>query len=299
MVVAAVLFTVAFFVKHNLIVLPAALALWLMLTDRRHAFILIASGVSFLLLGLGVFKQAFGFSLFSQIESARIFALTNTWSGLSQWLAWGAIPLAGVLALFATVRRDQHAMLCVIYAIAAIAAGLFFLGGAGVDANALFDADMALALAAGVLMNRLERGVSQGIAAAFYAVPLTIGVWNLDANWRTADFWLHPMAEEQRVAAGEVDLIHAARGPILCEMLSLCYWAGKPAEVDVFNIEQAYLTGTRDDKELSRLISQRHYALLQFESLTPFPLTPRIRQAVNRNYRVIRSDDDRVILAPR
>jgi hypothetical protein len=82
-------------------------------------------------------------------------------------------------------------------------------------------------------------------------------------------------------------------------MLSLCYWAGKPAEVDVFNIEQAYLTGTRDDKELSRLISQRHYALLQFESLTPFPLTPRIRQAVNRNYRVIRSDDDRVILAPR
>ena len=29
-------------------------------------------------------------------------------------------------------------------------------------------------------------------------------------------------------------------GPALCEMLSLCYWAGKRAEVDVFNLGQAY-----------------------------------------------------------
>jgi len=31
--------------------------------------------------------------------------------------------------------------------------GAFFLGGAGVDANAMFDADIALALTAGVLLN--------------------------------------------------------------------------------------------------------------------------------------------------
>src|SRR5262249_1952471 len=34
MVGAAALFTIAFFIKHNLIVLPAAVAIWLLLADR-------------------------------------------------------------------------------------------------------------------------------------------------------------------------------------------------------------------------------------------------------------------------
>ncbi len=299
MVASALLLVLAFFVKHNLVVLPAALALWLLLADRRHAVTFIVSGLVFLLIGLGLFKQVYGVSLLGQIASARTYAFANLEIGIVQWLPWGALPALGAAALFFIARRDRHAVLCAIYALVAVVAGAYFLGGAGVDANALFDADIALALCAGLLMNRLHFPLWQGAAALLYAVPLALGLWSLDAPWRTSDYWLHPLAEDRGTAAGEIALIRAAPGPVLCEMLSLCFWAGRPAEADVFNLEQAYLTGARSDAGLVRAVETRHFALIQLEQLTPFPLTPAIHRAIFRNYRIVRRDDDRVFLAPR
>jgi hypothetical protein len=297
MVVAALLFTVAFFVKHNLIVLPLAVSAWLAMLDRRLAVTFIVSGIVFLLIGLGVFKQAFGFGMIGVVESARTFAVANIEAALVQWLRWSTIPLLGAAAMFAVGRHDRHVVLCFIYVVVATLAGLYFSGGAGVDANALFDADIALALSAGLLLNRLPFG--QSIAAALYAIPLALGVWALDADWHSADYWFEPMAEDRATAQAEIALIRNTNGPALCEMLSLCYWAGKPAEVDVFNIGQAYITGTRRDGSLVRAIGQRHYAIVQFEELSPFPLTPAVHRALDRNYRLVRRDDDRVFFVPR
>ena len=299
MVAAAMVFTLSFFVKHNLVVLPAALSVWLLLADRKHAVTFIASGVILLLIGLGIFKQVFGVSLFSQIVSARSYAFANTWCGLVQWLPWGFALIVGAGLLFLVARRDRHVVLCVLYAVLATMAGVYFLGGAGVDANALFDADIALALCAGLLMNRLQFPLWQGIAAALYAMPLGAGLWALDADWRNLDYWAHPMMEERRAADREIALIRSAPGPVLCEMLSLCLWAGKGAEVDVFNVEQAYLTGARSDAALAGAIAARHFALIQLEQLKPFPLTPNIHRVLERNYNIVRTDDDGVFLAPR
>ncbi len=82
-------------------------------------------------------------------------------------------------------------------------------------------------------------------------------------------------------------------------MLSLCYWAGKPGQVDVFNIEQAYRTGARSDEALVRAITARRFAIVQLEELSPFPLTPDVHRALDGNYRLVRRDDDRVFFAPR
>jgi len=298
MVFAAALLVLAFFVKHNLVVLPAALGLWLFLADRRLAVTFAASGIIFLLIGLGVFETAFGHSLLAQVNASRLFTWAHLWSGLTDWLRWTAIPFAGAVALFVIGRRERDALFCVIYAAVAIATGAFFLGGAGVDANAMFDADIALALCTGVLVNRLGGGLASGIAALAYLVPAAIGAWNLDADWRSGDFWWHPMAEERGVAATEIGLIRAAPGPVLCDMLSLCYWAGKPAEVDTFNMQQAFLAGARSDRPLADAIAKHHYALIALETDSA-PLTSRVRAAITHHYRIVRSDDDRVFYAPR
>lgn len=299
MVGAALCLALAFFVKHNLIVLPLALGAWLLLADRRHATPFIVSGLVFLLLGLGLFKQVYGFSLLSQLDSARTYLFANIGTGLAQWLPWGTIPVAGAALLLIVARHDRHTVLCVLYAGMAIGFGTYFFGGAGVDANAMFDADIALALCAGLLINRLQIPVWKTVAASLYAIPLVIGVWSLDPAWRDGDFWLHPLADDRRTAAAEIALLHDAKGPALCEMLSLCYWAGKPAQVDVFNLEQAYLTGTRRDAPLVTSIEERRYAVIQLEQMTPFPLTPAIRAALLKNYRIVRTDDDRVFFVPR
>ncbi|MEJ0028055.1 MAG: glycosyltransferase family 39 protein [Rhizomicrobium sp.] len=297
MVVAALLFALAFFVKHNLVVLPLAVAAWLALLDRRSAATFAGSGIVFFLIGLGLFKQAYGFSLFHAIDSARTYSFANIETAGAQWLRWSAIPLLGATALYIFGRRDRHVVFCAIYVVLATVAGLYFSGGAGVDANALFDADIALALSAGVLMNRLPAG--QSVAAALYAVPLALGIASLGADWRSDDYWLRPMAQDRAAARAQIALLHDAKGPVLCEMLSLCYWAGKPAEVDVFNIEQAYLTGARSDAGLAQAIAARHYALIQLEELSPFPLTENVHRALDRNYHIVLQDDDRAIFAPR
>jgi hypothetical protein len=298
MVGAALLFTFAFFVKHNLVVLPAALALWFTLLDRRLAFTFVASGMVFALIGLGLFKDYFGFSLFSRLSSARLYDASNIWAGAKIWLAWSAIPLAGAAALYVRAKHDRHAVFCAIYATMGTLAGLYFLGGDGVDFNALFDADIALALGAGVAMNRLQFDPRQWFAAALYAIPLALCLWTLDAKWWRSDFWLHPMMEERASAAAEIALLRDAKGPVICEMLSLCYWAQKPATFDVFNMGEAYRTGARSDAELARAIAAKRYDIVQLEELSPFPLTPGIERALVTNYRIARRDDDRVFFVP-
>jgi hypothetical protein len=298
MVFAAALFVLAFFVKHNLVVLPAAIGLWLFLADRRLAVTFAASGLVFLLIGLGIFDKVFGFSLLTRMNSARLFAWSHLWSALVDWLRWGIVALAGAATLFAIARRERDAMLCIIYAAVAVPVGAFFLGGAGVDANAMFDADIALALCAGLLLNRLGPGLSGAIAALAYLVPAAIGAWTIDADWRSGDFWWHPLADERGTAAAEIGLVRAAPGAVLCDMLSLCYWAGKPAEVDTFNMQQAFLTGARSDRPLADAIAGHRYALIELETDSA-PLTVRIRGTISRHYRIVRRDDDRVFYVPR
>jgi hypothetical protein len=299
MVGAALLFVLAFFIKHNLVVLPVATAAWLLLADRRQAGTFIASGVIFLLIGLGIFKEIYGLSLFDQIASARTYSVANLWSGIVSWLPWGAPLIFGAAMLFALSHRDRYAVLCLIYALFGIAAGVFFLGGAGVDANALFDADIALALCAGLLLNRLQFPIWQTGATLLYAVPLVLGLRALDADWRDSGFWLNPMAEERAAADTEIALIRSAKGPVLCETLALCYWAGRPAMVDVFNIGQAFRAGTLRDDDLVKAIDDKHYALIEFEQLAPPPLTPRIQNAVNQGYKIVLRGDDGIFFAPR
>ena len=299
MVVAALVLTLAFFVKHNLVLLPLALGTWLLLFDKRHAVTFIATGVIFLLVGTGMFREIFGTSLFHQLASARIYAPQNIWTGAQTWLVWAAVPIIGATVLLFLGRRDQQAMLAVIYAGIATVGGLWFLGGDGVDANALFDADIALAICAGVQCERLGPGWRSAGAALAYAVPLVLLLDTIDGDWSGADYWRHPMAKDKRVADDEIALLHASREPVLCEMLSLCYWAGKSAQVDVFNTDQRIRTGAQDAAGLVRLVEARRYSIIQLETLHPFPLPPAVENAVLQNYRIVRSDGERVFLAPR
>jgi hypothetical protein len=295
-VASALLFALAGFIKHNLLVQPLAMAIWLFIYDRRNAFRFTFSGVVFLLAGLGTFHVLYGTGLPGELNSARVYSLHNLIANLSSWLAWGLTPLIGMVFLLFR-RGDKYVVLCTLYAFIAVIAGVIFLGGDGVDVNAMFDADMALALGAGLAINRLP---SRNVLAILYALPLGLVLWQAaDSEWLSSDFWIHPARGEAAIAHRDIVFLKAHRGPALCEMLSLCYWAGKQAQVDVFNVEQQFLTGARSDASLLQQIDGRYFSALQFESLSPFALTPRIREAVMRKYRIDHTDDAGVFLLPR
>ena len=141
------------------------------------------------------------------------------------------MPLCGALLLFLIGRRDRYAVFAVMYAAIATIGGLVFSSGAGVDANAMFDADIALVLCAGLLLDRLEYQPSGVVAAFLYIAPLAILLKGSAPDWTRGDYWLHPLAEDRLTAAAAIGSLRTAPDPVICEMLSLCYWAGREAQV--------------------------------------------------------------------
>lgn len=297
-VIAALLFVVAFFVKHNLVWLPLALAAWLTLVNRRSALNFIASGAIFLLIGLGIFRTLFAASLLHQLASERVYAFASVGAALRNWLPWAALPLCGAVLLYLVGRRERDVMFVVIYTAIATVGGLVLSSGSGVDANAMFDADIALVLCAGLLLNRFENEALGVLAIFFFLTPLAVLLGDIEGDWTDKHYWLQPMADDRRAAAAEISLLKATPDPVLCEMLSLCYWAGRTAEVDVFNLDQRFRLVPHSDAALVHLIEAKHYALVELEGLKPFPLAGRTEAALLRNYRVMRVDDERVFLVP-
>ena len=263
---AALLFVLAAFVKHNVIVMAMSVTAWLAVADWRSAMRLAAFGLFFAVLGLVLFYLCYDRSLLTLLQSARSYAWENLREGLGNWLRWSAVSLVGMVVLFVIRGRDKYVRLCAIYAVFGILLGVLFLGGSGVDANVLFDADIALALGGALLLNRLNSQPRAAFAAVAYVLPMLAAIgMTVDESWHGGNFWLHPMQAEAIVAQEDIRFLAARKGPGLCEMLSFCYWAHKPASVDVFNVGQQFETGARSDRLLTEQIEARQFAVIQFD----------------------------------
>lgn len=295
---AALLFVLAAFVKHNVIAMAVAMTLWLAAYDRRSAIRLAAFGIALGLLGLVLFRLVYGTGLMAQLITSRLYSLDNLRQGFDRWLIRSLAPLVGLTILVSLRSDDRYVRLVAVYAAFATILGVVFLGGAGVDVNVLFDADIALALGAALLFEKTARRAFAPPAAAVMALPLLIGAWTV-SGWGEADSWLHPMADEAATARHDIAVLAAREGPALCEMQSFCYWAHKPAAVDVFNVGQAFDTGARDDAPLVALIEARHFSVIQFDPDSPYPLGENVHDAVARAYRLDHEDDYGSFYVPR
>jgi hypothetical protein len=299
---AGLLFTLAFFIKHNLVILPLAVTAWLAFYDRRRAVRLAIGGAASLIVGLIAFRLVYGFDLLDVLRSARVFAFHDLVVNLSSWLAWGLLPLVATGLLFSAGRDDRYVVLCAIYAFGGFLIGASFFGGAGVDVNAMFDADIALALAGGLALNRLsERGIGyESAIIAAYLLPLSFALWaNFESDWFSRDYWLHPMRDEAALAQQDIRFLRDHRGPALCETLAYCYWAGKAAEIDVFNTGQQFATHARRDGALIQSIADHRFAAVQLDTLSPFALGSSVQRALDRGYRIDHVNDDGIFLVPR
>jgi hypothetical protein len=298
---AALLMTVAGFIKHNLIALPAALALWLALYDRRSATAFLLSGIAFAFAGLLIFRGVAGTDLLGHLNSPRLYSIDLLTAAIGNWLVWADIPLFGLAALLVIRHDDKYAVFTALYAAISILVGVSFAGGAGVDMNIWFDAMIALSLGTALTLDRLAANDRlRAVAAGIYALPLAAGIaMSWDDGWLERGFWLRPLSGETAMARTDIVFLKTHEGPALCEMLSLCYWAGKREEADVFNLGQAYALHARNDDTLVRLLDERHYKSIEFDSLDDFALTPRVKQALLRNYRIDHDNDEGVFLVPR
>ena len=279
---SALLFAISLFIKHNLLALPLASAMWLILLDRRAGLEFLLWGMAFVLAGLVAFQLGFGTSLLGQLMSPRLSSLANL-GGAVIHLWWMVLPAAAMAGLW----PDRTSLLCALYAAAALILGLTFAAGDGVDANAFFDLGVALSLGLGLTV---ERG-RWPILAAASTLPLLVflALHFHDNNY----FFTRSFAAE---SARDIAFLQSRPGPALCDQLSLCLWAGKPAEVDVFNIGEQIKTGARNPKLLTQMIAAHHFAVLQLQEVEA--LGPVVGNAIRKNYRADHAGDNGTFFIP-
>jgi hypothetical protein len=274
--IAAALFAISLFIKHNLLAMPLAAGLWLLLQDRRAGLHFLLWGLAFALSGLVLFQLVFDTSLLDALASPRLSSLANLQAAILH-LWWAPLPILAMAGFW----PDRHGLFCALYGGLALLLGLGFAAGDGVDANAFFDLGIALSLTLGLVV---ERGRWPVLAAAS-ALPLLIF---LALNFQDNNFFF--TRDFARASARDISFLKSRPGPALCDQLSLCLWAGKGADVDVFNVGEAIKTGARESAPLVHIIDDHRFATLQLIDMDG--LGPDVRRAIEKNYRIDHSDDN-------
>jgi hypothetical protein len=297
---AALLMILGGLVKHNLIALPLAITAWLWLRDRK-AFAQFATasaaGVAVACLGLWLLH---GGDVFASILGVRETSLRTAAHMSADWLRSLAAPLAiGALA-WREAWRDPDAQWLALYAAVSLGLGVIFTAGEGVSYNAFFDLTIALSLLGSFLLTRSPNTIP--------AVALALALL-LDPLLRAPHAWLGFRPALERVArleattAKDVDYLAAREGPALCETLALCFWAGKPEAVDLFNSHQAFWAGRANEQQLLERIARGEFAVIQLVSLykgrDDLRVSTRLANELLRNYVVDRASANGVFLRPR
>jgi hypothetical protein len=275
-VAAAVLMAAALFVKHNIIALPLAFAVWLAIHDRRAAMRFVAAGIVTAGVGLACCRLAFGPEFLSSLDAPRQYLPVRGWRHAVEWLFPMQLPI--LLAVLGAVldRDNRTTTLFAGYLLIAVVLACALAGGAGVNFNLMFEVVIAFSLAAGQLIARLrsQRSLRRwAIAGYAFAALINAGLVGTKDEFLLRP-WIAAMHAREAATAATVRLLAERPGPALCETPILCYWAHKPLELDAFNFGQGVIAGTKDERIVLQRIAAGHYGAIEFAGGDPAQTGP-------------------------
>lgn len=296
----SLLIGVSLLIKHNLLALPAAIALWLFIYKRRAAFIFAAIVTAIIVVSFTLFHFVYGPNfLVGLLKAPRAYTLVGGLVNIQKWLApqgW----LVG-LGLMVIVRqwRNRDVQLVGLFAGFSIWLGVAIAGGAGINYNAVFDVTISLCLLSGWALMPLGsaskmhstksfswRLSDQQLAAAL-ALSL-IFLLLLPTKLQTLANLTDTTQTLAKRAAEDVALIADTQGAVACEDLAMCYFAGKPLALELFNFGQKLRAGLVSETEWVRKIENREFALLYLKKESQL-LTDAVYKAIEMHYEPFRT----------
>ena len=306
-VAAGTLTGLSLFVKHSVLPLPVALLVFLAVNPSRLMWAW-AGGFLTSTAVVGVAGTAwFGWSMWEGILlSPRDLSVWYTAEKAEAFLT-PAMPLAVAAFLCVWLDDDRRRLsLPVLYAATACVWGVYCLSADGVNYNAVFDVVISLCILVGLagarqnaplaLPVRLKSGLMVATSVALL-VPVPLALLQQYSALQQLD---------RRRLEAEVDVSRIANTPgrVACEVLVLCYWAGKPWEIDVFNTAQKLHNGTIPTKTLIDAFASHRYSMIQSgssPSSTPkLVWMPRpINDALATYYAPVHQDSHGMLSTPR
>ena len=256
----------ALMIKHNVLAWPIAVTVWLALRDRVAMFRWLASGVAIGIVATATFYIVFGPTVFGAILGYhRTIDLAGGRDGLVDTLVFSPLLIAA-WAGWRAYGRDPRWRLLGLYTAIATMMGLVEHLGAGVIDNAHFEAIVAAITLGCASLGRVRGGRSDPPIGGKVVDRLNLlMLLPLLLSWPvTVRNSLRAAAREPAVERSYAALladVRRAHGPVLCEDLALCFWAGKPMTLDFFSYGQMLRTGA-DPAPLEAMIAARAPAII-------------------------------------
>jgi hypothetical protein len=275
----AVLCSLALFVKHLLLAVPAALALSLLLRQRRLLPAFAFTGLACCgLLTLASWVLA-GHALLDNLTAFdRTLSDRRLADELSTLFLDARLGLVAAALVVTTRLGGPGAIPVAAYAATSMALGAAAVRGVGVDRNAWFDVFQASGLALGLLAARAftlrggARAAALGLLAAASVLPVAS---DLPRRWRDALNY-GGLSREEAAYLDDVALLRSAPGPALFEEPLLGFDAGKEFLFDPFTGSLAMVSGRVPESLLLDPIRRREFGAIVL-TLPVEKLLPRSR----------------------
>jgi hypothetical protein len=168
------------------------------------------------------------------------------------------------------------------------------MGGKDTDQNVVFDVAISVMLVIGLLMSSSRfatgentmrlRALVVSIVALTLLPALPKKLYELKAS-------IVETASMQQTVDEDIGVIAGRSGPALCENLSLCYWAGKGFEVDVYLTGQKINAGVIDKHRVIGLIDRHYFSVIQLDGQdgSSFRLPQSVLDAIRARYQLVRT----------
>ena len=296
-VLAAALMVVAGLIKHNQFALPLAITAWLLVANRRALGVWCLSGLGFVALACLILYGLYGSAIFVEIlQYKRTASLSTFTSGVAK--SGFFLTLVGVaLVSLGWQHNDRRSLLLLFYAVAGIVFALLQRLGSGVYINAYDDAVIALVAVCGAFLGRAAAGRDGRALGRWWRSALLVAMLLpilivTPKHVRQSIDETREIPVQEAIWAGMIADVRTAPDPVFCEMMAVCYWAGKPPAIDFFAYGQRLRTGT-DPRPLERAIAARRAAVLVIDRRSGVPasdkrLPPPLPALIDANYRVTR-----------
>jgi hypothetical protein len=255
--------------KHNVIAAPASIAIFLLLY-RRAEFVLFAvySAVGLIVVCAALYAM-FGTSVFASLLFPRPYDFGNAWAQtLDHLRAYGFLLL---VPAYLAWQAGPPARLIFIYSIVSLAQGFVLSGGFDVDVNVFFDFAVATSIGLGLLQNSVFRAIGShagrwragAVLALWLVVPLAPVALALPQGIGEVRDVFGTLADSPQQA--DVASLRALPGGAICENAALCYWAGKPFQVDMNNLKILTAASAPVEADFIARLRTCSYPLIQLE----------------------------------
>lgn len=288
-IAAAILVTIALFIKHSLIALPIAVTIWLARYNGRQALrTWFAAGILGASVATALCFAAYGKDFFLGLTAPREYLLSNLYQKMLHWIAPIQIPVILALLQPGAAGAGRARGLIVLYIVASLGEGALGAAGAHTNYNMIFDLLIAAAIGIGYLLGAPEtpgrprfdrRWVAAACAAGFLMSTAEVAT-SRTLHWRA---WIAEQRGRAEEAQNQVEILRSRPGPALCVDLLLCYWAHKPFEFDPLNFEEAVKTGKRAPDGLIAAIANHYFSTIEISPTDQF-LAKDTLSAIDRYY---------------